>query len=521
MSASTLCGLLRPGDKLIVTYEGDPGYGHERLVLWPAFAGDDGADEYVILTAGGDMYSEALTDWKDVIIMTGKSTYPTTGVPAELVQFALPMERGAVLREIKRGRAEARNLRRSEPARKVAEVPTGGFDWHGKALDLPKVSWLDNLRVDVVPGRRMKSKTEPIAPAKMREEMPPPVSPDLKAAEGYVWLLAESVATLAAGTEVEMDPTCVVLGNKAIFVQGSLSAFAEQVALGAVPTYVADKKRAWSAEPPVDSPEPSAPPSSILRERLGVPAPDAGGEPPSTQAPKTEDAPEDIRTLWVDVDEHGIRHKGWKEVLVESWHEPFAPGEGARLRGPATTLQLMRALEPDPRTWLEKWRQIKKLEVTDRVMHELTVLIDAVQAGGCYDCLNLPSLLTFEILVRRIYQVTDAYSVPGRVSWANSKYFRGTTSVDEVVPAEMRSYVHRESRAEVELAAARSRQQSLSGGGAGAQQSAADDGLGVDDGGGPQLPAGDSPAAPRGKGARRGGGGRGQRTRSATAAAAP
>ena len=77
--------------------------------------------------------------------------------------------------------------------------------------------------------------------------------------------------------------------------------------------------------------------------------------------------------------------------------------------------------------------------------------------------MNIPSLLALEILVRRIYQVTDAYAVPGRISWANSKYYRGTTAIDEVVPAEMRSFVNRESRTEVELATARARQQTLAG----------------------------------------------------------
>ena len=152
-------------------------------------------------------------------------------------------------------------------------------------------------------------------------------------------------------------------------------------------------------------------------------------------------------------------------------------------------------------------------------MHELTALVDAFQAGGSFDCLNLPSLLCFEILARRIYQVTDAYSVPGRISWANSKYFKGTTSVDDIVPQEMRSYVNRESRTEVELAAARARQQSLA---AGATAAAATMSTGDDDdsGGAGALHAdgGAAPAAPAGKGGRRGGG-KGGRNRRAQPAA--
>ena len=198
---------------------------------------------------------------------------------------------------------------------------------------------------------------------------------------------------------------------------------------------------------------------------------------------------------------------------MECYHEPFAAGEGQLLRGPASTLALMRLVEPSPREWLEKWRQLKRLEINDRAMHELGTLVDALQAGGMFDCLNLPSLLSFEILARRIFQVTDAHAVPGRVSWANSKYFKGTASVDDIVPQEMRSYVHRESRAEVELAAARARQQSLAGGSAAAVSTA------DDEGGGAML--GDAPAAPFGKGAKKGGGRKGGHSSRQAVAAVP
>ena len=57
-SPSSLRGHLFPGDRLVVKFPGDPGYGHERVVLWPAFADDVGANEWVILTERGDVYNE-------------------------------------------------------------------------------------------------------------------------------------------------------------------------------------------------------------------------------------------------------------------------------------------------------------------------------------------------------------------------------------------------------------------------------------------------------------------------------
>ena len=46
-------------------------------------------------------------------------------------------------------------------------------------------------------------------------------------------------------------------------------------------------------------------------------------EPGKLPADSDED---DVRTLWCECDEHGIRKKDWPKVLTESWHEFFAPG---------------------------------------------------------------------------------------------------------------------------------------------------------------------------------------------------
>ena len=133
-------------------------------------------------------------------------------------------------------------------------------------------------------------------------------------------------------------------------------------------------------------------------------------------------------------------------------------------------------------------------------MHELGTLVDAISAGGSFDCLKMPSLLSVEIVARRIYQVTDAHATPGRVNWSNSKYLKGTVGVEDIVPQEMRSFVHRESRAEVELATARARQQNLASG-AVVGDAVADEG----DAGGSPLD-GAPPVAGGGRGRGKGGG---------------
>ena len=57
-NSKKLRGHLLPGDKLIVKFPGDYGYGHERMVLWPVFADDAEANEWVIFTEAGHVYCE-------------------------------------------------------------------------------------------------------------------------------------------------------------------------------------------------------------------------------------------------------------------------------------------------------------------------------------------------------------------------------------------------------------------------------------------------------------------------------
>ena len=87
VAGSSLLGLFQPGDRLVVRFEDDMDYGHERLIPCPVF-GDGG---FIVLTPDGDLYSESESDWKEAILMTGLKSYPARGMPPELVQFELPM----------------------------------------------------------------------------------------------------------------------------------------------------------------------------------------------------------------------------------------------------------------------------------------------------------------------------------------------------------------------------------------------------------------------------------------------
>ena len=68
-SGAELRSQFRPGLRLLVSYETDPGWHHERVLLAPVID-----DDWMVLTADGDVYAESFTaeseteteDWKTV-----------------------------------------------------------------------------------------------------------------------------------------------------------------------------------------------------------------------------------------------------------------------------------------------------------------------------------------------------------------------------------------------------------------------------------------------------------------------
>ena len=77
---------------------------------------------------------------------------------------------------------------------------------------------------------------------------------------------------------------------------------------------------------------------------------------------------DDSRTLWVDVDGHGLRRKSFENAVLESYAVPY--GESSRIRGPPTTMHVLQYLFKnggDPRLWLELFRQLKNMSRTDRI----------------------------------------------------------------------------------------------------------------------------------------------------------
>ena len=117
----------------------------------------------------------------------------------------------------------------------------------------------------------------------------------------------------------------------------------------------------------------------------------------------------------------------------------------------------------------------KKMEPNDRIVHELNVLIGILTYMACYDQLNGPCLASMEIVARRVQQIVDAYSIPGKPpNWDMAKHLGGKTDPTDVVSKDLRAWAARQAKDEVDIASVRARQQTQTRTAA----TAADDGQG-------------------------------------------
>ncbi|CAK8988362.1 unnamed protein product, partial [Durusdinium trenchii] len=178
----------------------------------------------------------------------------------------------------------------------------------------------------------------------------------------------------------------------------------------------------------------------------------------------------DVRTLWVDFDEHGDRYKRWRDVCKESYTPSF---DQTPLEGPTTGLHLIKHAERhggDPRLWMQLWCRSKHIETTDRTFHEMKVLVDALFFAGTFDQVNIPALMSMEVVCRRIQAIVDAYSNPSRPSWENAKIFAGQGTPEDIVSPTFRNYATRKNKEELELLQARQKVRELRGAPAIAQE---------------------------------------------------
>ena len=91
------------------------------------------------------------------------------------------------------------------------------------------------------------------------------------------------------------------------------------------------------------------------------------------------------------------------------------------------------------------------------------VLGDALFYAGAFDQLNIPALISMEVVCRRIQAIFDAYSHPSRPSRENAKIFAGQGSPEDIVSPSFRSYAAKRNKDELELLQARQKVRELRG----------------------------------------------------------
>ena len=202
-------------------------------------------------------------------------------------------------------------------------------------------------------------------------------------------------------------------------------------------------------------------------------------------------AVDDLRTLWLDWDEHGERFKTWRAVVKESREEGL---RDSPVPGPDTTLHLMKHMERnggDPRRWLAEFLRERRIDRGDRVYHEATNLAEVMALAGSFDQLNLPGLACFEKLSRRLQAVIDAYSgaAGSGPNWKMARFYDGAQTAADAVSPQLRQWGLRQAKDEAELSTQR------------VKDRPAEDG---------ETPRDDGSGAGRGKGGGKQGAGRGR-----------
>ena len=105
-----------------------------------------------------------------------------------------------------------------------------------------------------------------------------------------------------------------------------------------------------------------------------------------------------------------------------------------------------------PKLWLEVFIREKGLAWNDCIVHELRVLIDALEVAVYYDQINAGAITSMEILARRVQAILDAYGQPGKApNWSMATYFTGQKSAADGVSAALRHFVAKQAKGERDI----------------------------------------------------------------------
>ena len=135
---------------------------------------------------------------------------------------------------------------------------------------------------------------------------------------------------------------------------------------------------------------------------------------------------EDIRTIAVRYGLDGERHLPFNEAVSKMFESEMDDFE---LSGPRTTMWWLRAVARTGSAPIARhYRWVREAEIPggDRSIYEHEVYSRALEAGACYDGLNLPNLALAEIMVRRLQLIEEAHvDSPSAPSYEGAEHFAG------------------------------------------------------------------------------------------------
>ena len=352
---------------------------HERLLLWPSRpvgAADSGLTRWTILTPDGDVY------WKEMNCDAGKDVTKVSQLQPNgsrpfledpIWAFVEPLSSADIEKSMKEGfalaLAEAERLRLSLPR---FEHYVG---WEGPLTAVPA-----ELRspVRAPKGGRWE------APASAPLATPPgaPGFPDAALPGAVVeraWFLASPATGRTVGHLVPFKVSLWLKGSVALVEidGGPAVALVEDLAGRTAEAFLEEKKK-------------------LAAESLKLTVPVE---------------PEDMRTLGVEKNSRGRRHKPFNKAVSELVEDAF---EDWPLRDNIRTfLWLVEKMESDglgPTAWVEAYLARKKFGDNDRAAHELRSMGRTIETSLCYDQLNGASLCCLEHVARRFQLIIGAHA---------------------------------------------------------------------------------------------------------------
>ncbi|CAK0900961.1 unnamed protein product [Prorocentrum cordatum] len=431
-----------PGLRVLVTYSDDPGWTHERVLLWPH---NEGRTSWQIYTPGNDLYAEDFGGYASLTPMTGRRRYPP-GV-RNVVAFNRSLQAAELVSLIRRGRGEA--ILEHGPLAN-GWWAGAGQDWLGGRLDIPAPTAVEVLRARLH-LRRKAAEAQTDLPVLGDGSPPPPPPPSERPPNSWVRCSFEDSDF---GQMVPLSAAAILRGRYGLD-KGEMGEWRP------IEYVLDDQADSWRDDELVAA-DRQRPPRSALDDRLfgngggGAAAPPGGPTVAAAAAGIGEEQAEDLRTCWIDVDETGSRFKEWRKVVQESTQEVFSDSS---LRGPPACLEVCRKMYRRggaPKIWSQEWCKETGISRRDRAYHEVQTLIERLCLAGTCDQVNMGALASLEVIARRLLQCAEACAHGAdHANSAAAKHLAGTTNPLDLVPEALRSYASRLSKEEHELAALR------------------------------------------------------------------